>query len=77
MLRPSGGHAVGGGADRLAAEAGYPAMAYTEPLGDDEALAWLISSPDGQMSAKTQSEQRGRRARQTAPPWARPLTWKE
>lgn len=61
----------------LAAEAGSLSQAYTEPLGEDEALAWLAASPEGQMSARTQLEQRGPRARQTARPWESPLTWKE
>jgi hypothetical protein len=46
----------------LAAELGDPAKAYTELLSDAEEVAWLASWPDGQMSIKAQSEQRGLRA---------------
>src|SRR5579875_789477 len=43
----------------LAYEGGSPEAAYTEPLGRDDALAWLATSPTGQISARTQFEQRG------------------
>ena len=60
--RPEGGRWASA-LTALAAEAGNPARANTEPLGEDDALAWLASSPEGQMSARTQLQQRGLRGR--------------
>jgi hypothetical protein len=39
----------------LVTEAGSSALANMESLGEDDALVWLATSPDGQMSAKNNS----------------------